>query len=155
LARLGKFCVCSDFSSRAAFGDKERKMNKENSGTVNYRINDVCLDQEAMDFLEHQYPRKAENTIQETIQSLIFNVMVARLESIPPQVTTVEVNGVQREIAPGTYRPSGLRELFSIADTMQISQVVNGAFRALDAEQSIQIVGGERFVSHVSVGGSI
>ncbi len=61
-------------------------MKKENLGTVNYRIDDVCLDQEAMDFLEHQYPRKAEDTIQETIQSLIFNVMAARLESVPPHV---------------------------------------------------------------------
>lgn len=53
-------------------------------GTISFRIDDVMLGEPAVNFLRHQCSAKPEDTIQETIQSLISKAMAARRESVPP-----------------------------------------------------------------------
>lgn len=72
----------------------------------------------------------------------------------PPKKVEVTVDGKAHEVRPGTYVVADFKKEVHVDASRELDQVVNGEFITLDNSASIDIKGGEVFVSHVPQGGS-
>jgi hypothetical protein len=71
-----------------------------------------------------------------------------------PHKVEVTVNGKPRQIRPGTYVVADFKREVKVDPELALDQVKDGVFVPLDDTASIDIHGGEAFVSHVRQGGS-
>lgn len=71
-----------------------------------------------------------------------------------PRLVTITVDNVAKEIAPGEYVVSVLKEKVGVPPNYELEQVKNGRMVPLDDNAKIHIHGGEVFISHVRRGGS-
>jgi hypothetical protein len=69
-------------------------------------------------------------------------------------LVTINVDGKEQQIEKGKYEVADLKKLFGIPADYELDQVINGTFEPLANDASVQIHGGEVFVSHVRGGGS-
>lgn len=67
---------------------------------------------------------------------------------------TVTVDSKPHHVEPGSYVVSAFKQLVHVDASRELDQVVDGAFIPLANDASIEIKGGEVFVSHVPQGGS-
>lgn len=72
----------------------------------------------------------------------------------PEKKVEVTVDQKERKVRPGSYTVSDFKREVKVDDALALDQLVNGTLTALDDGQTIDIRGGEVFVSHVRQGGS-
>ncbi len=72
----------------------------------------------------------------------------------PQKKVRVTVDGKPHEVRPGTYVVSEFKKEVKVDPSLELDQVIDGQFVPLDNTASIEIKGGEVFVSHVPQGGS-
>lgn len=72
----------------------------------------------------------------------------------PPKKVEVTVDGHKREVRPGSWLVADFKREVKVDASLELDQVIDGKFTALDNSATIQIKGHEVFVSHVPQGGS-
>ena len=75
-------------------------------------------------------------------------------ESHGPELVTVTVDGVEKQVPRGTYIVSAFKQLVGVDASRELDQVFHGEFKPLDDNASITIEHHEKFVSHVRTGAS-
>ncbi len=76
------------------------------------------------------------------------------VEDHAAQRVRVTVDSKRHEVRPGEYVVSAFKKLVRVEASRELDQVVDGRFVPLDNNATINIKGGEVFVSHVPQGGS-
>jgi hypothetical protein len=66
----------------------------------------------------------------------------------------IEVDSHPKHLAPRAYLVTDLKELIGVPATKDLDQVINGTLTTLLDSDSVTIIGGEVFFSHVRRGGS-
>lgn len=70
------------------------------------------------------------------------------------KIVTVTVDGNPQKVERGTYGLAEFKTLVGVAENMDLDELINGKFEAIDESKKIHIKGGEIFVSHVKTGQS-
>jgi len=70
------------------------------------------------------------------------------------KIVTVTVDGHPKEVERGTYSLSDFKKEVGVAENMDLDELIDGKFEAIDESKKIHIKGGEIFASHVKTGQS-
>jgi hypothetical protein len=72
----------------------------------------------------------------------------------PPKKVRVTVDEKHREVRPGSWLVSDFKREVKVPPEKALDQAIDGQFKPLDDGDTIEIRGGEVFVSHARQGGS-
>jgi hypothetical protein len=71
-----------------------------------------------------------------------------------PDLVTVTLNGVGKEIKRGEYTGRNLKLALGVPVEYELDQVVGGEFKPIANDDRVHVRGGETYVSHVGQGQS-
>jgi hypothetical protein len=72
----------------------------------------------------------------------------------PPKKVVVTVDGKEHHVRPGTYSVAEFKREVKVDLSLDLDQVINGVLTPVPNDSTIEIKGGEVFISHQPQGGS-